>query len=308
MLEVRNLCKYFPLQRGIFLKARRYIKAVEDVSLKVEEGSTLGVVGESGSGKTTLALSILHLHEPTSGRIFFDSQDFTFLDSSQERIFRQNLQIVFQNPFSSLDERYRVSQTLYESMYLLSLSKAEKKERVLTLLKDVALSKNFLERFPHQLSGGQRQKVCIARALGVDPRLLILDEPTSSLDAPAAAEIITLLKELQKKRNLSYIFISHNLKLVRNISHRILVMFSGVVMEEAETEVLWGKPLHPYTKLLIQASQHKLKEEKLSFKEEEGGCQFRLRCPYSQKICKDKAPLLKEVEPSHLVRCHLFNS
>jgi len=318
LLEIRNVKKYFGTSGGFFGKSE-IVRAVDGVNLTVYEGETLGLVGESGSGKSTLARMILRLIEPTSGEIYFDGQNILKLNRREMRKLRRNIQIVFQDPQSSLNPRMTVKKILSEPFLVHKMYNNKKfiENRILELLRKVGLSAEHLNRFPHELSGGQRQRLCIARALTLNPRLLVLDEPTSSLDVSVQAQILNLLQNLQKELNLTYIFISHDLGVVKYVADRIAVMYAGRIVEIAEKRDLFEKPLHPYTQLLlsaIPAPNPHLKIKRLRVTGEApspfnlpSGCRFHPRCPYAMDICKQIMPREIHVEPNHLVSCHLFN-
>ncbi|MFC1514272.1 ABC transporter ATP-binding protein [Candidatus Omnitrophota bacterium] len=292
MLEVKDLKKYFPVKRGLLQNTVSYVKAVDGVSLQVAEGKTLGLVGESGCGKTTLARSIIRLIEPDSGQIIFDHKEIRGLKGSQLRMLRKDLQIVFQDPFNSLDPRFSVARIIAEGA--VHLSEIRDKEKIAASVKAMAglvgLSPESLSRYPHEFSGGQRQRISIARSLILNPRLLILDEPVSSLDVSIQAQIINLLLELQEKLDLSYLFISHDLNVVRAISDTICVMYRGKIVEEAPVEDLFKEPLHPYTKLLISLGSGKDQAAEALPEQASQGCIFREKCKYRKTICKQPPP------------------
>jgi peptide/nickel transport system ATP-binding protein len=291
MLVVEELKKYFVVKKDLLGRPCELVKAVDGVSFTLAAGETLGIVGESGSGKTTVARTLLHLYTPDGGAIALDGRDFSRLDRANESVLRRSVQMVFQNPYTSLDERYRVEETLFEAMCLMrDLTRADKLKLVRELMESVDLPIELVTRYPHELSGGQRQRVCIARALAARPRLLILDEPTSALDAQNAAGIIKLLQRLQSERKLGYIFISHDLRLVSRVCARIIVMYRGVIVEEAPADVIWNRPLHPYTRRLIRAARHELDEES------ESDLEWTLEGIHT------------EVAPGHLVRRPLITS
>jgi len=315
ILEVKDLKKFFPIKKGLFYKTIGYVKAVDGVTFSIEKGRTLGIVGESGSGKSTLAKLLAKLVEPDGGSIFLLGREITSLSEKEFRSLRKNVSIVFQDPFSSLDPRFTVEKIILEGMELVKKDKREKKRRVIDLLKMVGLPKDSLERFPHEFSGGQRQRISIARALASEPELVILDEPISSLDLSIQAQIINLLIDLQEKMNLTYIFIAHDLRVIRHLSEEVCVMYQGKILEQSSSEEIFNHPLHPYTKLLFSAipvlgkkrisisstriiSEDLFKEEKL--------CRFLPRCPEKKDICREKEPFLKEVSPGHFVSCLLF--
>jgi len=319
ILEVKELKKYFPIRRGLFYKTVGYVKAVDGVSFLLNKGKTLGIVGESGSGKTTLARLIVRLMEPNEGQIFLKGAEITHFSERKFRSSRKFVQIVFQDPFGSLDPRFTVDRIVGEGMELLGSGVAERREKIKQLMGMVGLSQDALGRFPHEFSGGQRQRISIARALAAEPELLILDEPVSSLDLSIQAQVINLLLELQDKFNLTYIFIAHDLRVVRHVSDEICVMYRGKILEKASSNEIFKNPLHPYTKLLLSAipllgRKRDLLEEvkveakakvevKAEVKIKENRCRFLERCPEKDKICVETEPELQEVLPGHFVSC-----
>jgi len=295
IVETKNLKVYFKQRRQI-------IKAVDGVDLFLERGSTTALAGESGCGKTTLAKAILGFHQPQEGQIYFKAQDIT--QHKNRMLLRKNIQIVFQNPFSSLDPRYSVFQSLYETLTAFKpLARRQAEEIIAAKLAEVELGVDILKRYPHQLSGGQNQRVAIARSLINNPSVVILDEPTSSLDVTTAAKIIKLLMKLQEAHGTTFLFISHNIKLLRKFSHVLFIMYCGKIMEYGPRDLVYNNPLHPYTQLLKEAAQHKLKYlgESLS---SSAACPFLSRCPHKKDSCS-QFPQIKEVEPGHFVFCHL---
>ena len=310
VLEVRHLRKCFPLKKTITGKVTRELVAVDDVSFKLKAGETLGIVGESGCGKTTTGRAILKLHEPTAGQIIFDGVDITKYNSKQ-------MQIIFQDPYSSLPPRDTVGGILSEPVEVHKIvPKDQIKEYVLDLMDKCGLRDYYFERYPHEFSGGQRQRICIARALSVNPKLVICDEPVSALDVSIQAQIINLLKKLQREMNLAYVFISHDLSVVKFISDKILVMYLGAVMEFGSKEDIFKNPLHPYTKALFSAVPNPDPTAKMDRIKLEGdipspanppkGCRFHTRCPYAKEVCKHITPDYKEYEPGHFAACHLL--
>ena len=318
VLEVRHLRKCFPLQKTLLGKTTRELVAVDDISFKLKAGETLGIVGESGCGKTTAGRAILKLHEPTAGQIIFDGQDITHLKPAQMRDIRKKMQIIFQDPYSSLPPRDTVGGLLSEPVKVHGIvPKNEVKDYVLELMEKCGLRDYYFERYPHEFSGGQRQRICIARALSVNPKLVICDEPVSALDVSIQAQIINLLKKLQREMNLAYVFISHDLSVVKFISDKIGVMYLGGMMEFGSKEDIFKNPLHPYTKALFSAvpnpdPNHKMQRIALggdipSPANPPKGCRFHTRCPYAKEICKHVVPEYREHEPGHFAACHLLN-
>lgn len=315
LLRVENLKKYFPLRAGVFKKVVGWIKAVDGVSFEVFPGETLGIVGESGCGKSTLGMTILRLLEPTEGRIIFAGQDITKLPASKLRPIRKDMQMIFQDPFSSLNPRMTVQAILEEGLRVHRVVPRESMQKeVEELLERVGLSRDYIRRFPHEFSGGQRQRISIARAIALRPRLVIADEALSSLDVSVRSQVLNLLQELKKEYSLTYLFISHDLAVVRQISHRILVMYLGKVVELAPKEAFFGRPLHPYSVALISAvpvpdpdvrrTRIILRGDVPSPLRPPSGCRFHTRCPKAQEVCGELEPPLREVEPGHFVACH----
>ena len=318
ILEVRHLRKCFPLKKTFTGKVTKELVAVDDVSFKLKSGETLGIVGESGCGKTTTGRAILKLHEPSGGQIIFNGQDITGFDSKQMRAIRKDMQIIFQDPYSSLPPRDTVGGILSEPVEVHNIvPKDQVKDYVLELMDKCGLRDYYFERYPHEFSGGQRQRICIARALSVNPKLVICDEPVSALDVSIQAQIINLLKKLQREMNLAYVFISHDLSVVKFISDKILVMYLGAVMEFGSKEDIFKNPLHPYTKALFSAVPNPDPTAKTERIKLEGdipspanppkGCRFHTRCPYATEKCKHITPEYKEYEPGHFAACHLLN-
>ncbi|MBQ7416418.1 MAG: dipeptide ABC transporter ATP-binding protein [Oscillospiraceae bacterium] len=317
VLEVRHLRKCFPLKTTISGKVTKELVAVDDVSFKLKAGETLGIVGESGCGKTTAGRAILKLHQPTGGQIIFDGQDITNYTPKQMREIRKQMQIIFQDPYSSLPPRDTVGGILSEPVEVHKIVPKDRiKDYVLDLMDKCGLRDYYFERYPHEFSGGQRQRICIARALSVNPKLVICDEPVSALDVSIQAQIINLLKKLQRDMNLAYVFISHDLSVVKFISDKILVMYLGAVMEFGTKEDIFRNPLHPYTKALFSAVPNPDPTAKMERIKLEGdipspanppkGCRFHTRCPYAKEVCKHVPPEYLEHEPGHFAACHLL--
>jgi len=319
LIEAKNLKQFFPIQKGIFKKTVGYIKAVNNINLKIFENETVGLVGESGCGKTTLGRTLMRLYEPTGGEINFKNNGklikLTGLDDKQMRKMRVNMQMIFQDPFSSLNERMTVMENIGEPLYVNGILSGQKlKERVEDLLVKVGLKKEHLTRYPHSFSGGQRQRIGIARALAVNPSFIVADESVSALDVSVQAQILNLLKDLQSEFNLTYLFISHDLSVIRYMCDRIAVMYVGSIVEIAERDKLLGNPFHPYTEALLSAvprANTLRKKDRIMMPEElpdpgnlPEGCDFNNRCQYSQEICKNKNPELTEVLDGHYAACH----
>ena len=320
LLEVKNLKMYFPLTSGLIRqKTVAHIKAVDDISFFVREGETLGLVGESGCGKTTTGRCILQLYHPTAGEILFDGQELTTLKSREMRQLRRQIQVIFQDPFSSLNPRMTAGNIIGEPLKVHKLvnGEAEYKERVAELLHNVGLNPYMADRFPHEFSGGQRQRIGVARALSVDPRFIVCDEPVSALDVSIQAQIINLLEELQDQFHLTYLFIAHDLSVVRHISDRVAVMYLGKIVEIADRNEIYLNPLHPYTQALLSAvpipdpvidAQRErilLTGEVPSPLNPPSGCVFHPRCPFATEECSQITPELREVEPGHWAACIL---
>ena len=317
LLEVRNLKKYFPVGSGLFSRRKGEVRAVDGVDLTVEEGETLGLVGESGCGKSTLGRTILRLIEPTEGEIIFQGKNLLGLSSREMRDMRRQMQIIFQDPYASLNPRMRVGDIVGEGLEIHKLAKGKKKrDRVMELLNQVGLREDHYDRYPHEFSGGQRQRIGIARALAVSPRFIVADEPVSSLDVSIQAQIINLLQELQQKMQLTYFFISHDLRVVEHISHRVAIMYLGKIVEIAPSETIYRDAKHPYTRALLSAvpmpdPDHKkeriiLQGDVPSPVNPPTGCSFHPRCPYREEICDKVEPRLEFTTDGHGVSCHVF--
>ena len=311
LIEVKNLCKYFPAGK------KRTLKAVDNVSLTIAKGETLGLVGESGCGKTTCGRTILKLYPQTSGQIFFDGQEVSNIKGKALLNFKKRAQMIFQDPYSSLDPRMTIAEIISEGMTVHNhLSNQEKQEKVNELLGKVGLTEDYANRFAHELSGGQRQRIGIARALAVEPEFIVCDEPISALDVSIQAQIINLLIKLQKENHLTYLFISHDLSVVRHISDRVGIMYLGSMVELGSSQAIFGQPLHPYTKALISAipeadpdsektrKRIPLEGEVPSPIDPPSGCKFRPRCAYATDKCAQEIPAWEEAAPGHFVACH----
>ena len=324
LLEIRDLRKYFAVKGSIF-RRRRYVQAVEDVSFSIYKGETLGLVGESGCGKTTLGRTIIRLYEPTSGRIVYDGEPI--YDSEQKIAadmlpYRRKMQIIFQDPSASLDPRMTVGEIVGEALDIHKLcpGKAERRERINQLLDEVGLNTEHANRFPHEFSGGQQQRVGIARALAVEPEFIVCDEPISSLDVSIQSQVVNMLEDLQAEKRLTYLFIAHDISVVRHISNRIGVMYLGQMVELGESYELCSHPIHPYTQTLLsavplpdpvksRARQRILLEGDIpSPLDPPSGCRFHTRCPYATERCSAEQPKLKEYGPGHYAACHLLEN
>jgi oligopeptide/dipeptide ABC transporter ATP-binding protein len=318
LLEVQNLVKHFPVGGGMFTGPTGLVRAVDDVSFSIERGETVGLVGESGCGKTTTGRCILQLERATSGRILFEGVDLTTLDDAALRAVRRKVQVIFQDPYSSLNPRMTIGQILAEPLKVHGLvpDGAKREARVRELLDQVGLLTQHARRYPHQLSGGQRQRVGIARALAMEPALIVCDEPVSALDVSIQAQIINLLEDLQQRLGLTYLFIAHDLSVVRHISDRVVVMYLGKVVEVADRQALYEDPLHPYTRALLSAvpipdpalearREHTvLRGEVPSPLSPPPGCVFHPRCPRAEGRCSAEVPPLREIKPAHRGACH----
>ncbi|GER75091.1 ABC transporter ATP-binding protein [Weizmannia acidilactici] len=314
LMQVKHLKKYYPIKKGIITRTVGHVKAVDDVSFEIYPGETLGLVGESGCGKSTTGRSLVRLEEPTEGEIFFQGKNLASLSTKEMRKMRSDLQMIFQDPYSSLNPRKRIGDLLAEPLLAHKLAdKAEAAEKVNRILEIVGLSKHYKNRYPHEFSGGQRQRIGIARALMLNPKLIVCDEPVSALDVSIQAQVLNLLKDLQKEFNLTYIFIAHGLGAVKYISDRITVMYLGKVMEMARTPEIFAHPKHPYTEILLSAypvpNPHQRGREQIVVEGDvpspanpPKGCVFHTRCPFAKDICRQQAPVLTGGD--HLVACH----
>lgn len=318
LLEVKNLVKYFPIKKGVFKRTVGWVKAVDDVSFEVYEGETVGLVGESGCGKTTTALTILRLEEPTKGQVIFDKKNITKLKKSEMRKERKDMQIIFQDPYSSLNPRIKIKDIIAEGMLTHRMISSNKKyKRVGELLEKVGIPAEYMDRFPHEFSGGQRQRIGIARALALEPKIIMCDEAVSALDVSIRSQIINLLQDLQKEFNLTYLFIAHDLSVIKYISDRVVVMYLGKVVEIADKKELFDDTMHPYTQALISAvpvPNPDYKKERIILKGDvpspanpPKGCRFHPRCPKAMEICSEVEPKLQEIKSGHFCACHLYN-
>jgi oligopeptide transport system ATP-binding protein len=317
LLKVERLKKYFPIKGGVFGKRIGEVKAVDDISFIVKKGETLGLVGESGCGKSTTGRMLMRLIEPTEGQIYFDGKDLTSLSNREMRKIRKEMQMVFQDPFASLNPRHTVEKILEEPLIVHGIGDAkERKQRVKEMLEIVGLSSYHAKRYPHQFSGGQRQRIGIARALMTKPKLIIGDEPVSALDVSIQSQVLNLLEDLQKEFGLTYVFIAHDLGVVRHISDRVGVMYLGRLVEITDSEKLYENPLHPYSRALLSAvpipdptvkkDRPLLTGDIPSPANPPQGCAFHTRCKECMEVCKSVRPELKEIQPGHFAACHLY--
>jgi oligopeptide transport system ATP-binding protein len=319
LLRVENLVKYFPIsQRAFFRQHASAVHAVDDVSFNLKRGETLGLVGESGCGKSTTGRTILQLYRPTSGAVFFDGVDLVKLKGQDLRKMRRRMQIIFQDPYASLNPRMTVGEIISDPLLVFNVAKSKKEilEHVRSLLELVKLDPSFTNRYPHEFSGGQRQRIGVARALALHPELIVCDEPISALDVSIQAQVVNLLVELQQEFNLTYLFIAHDLSMVRLLCDRVAVMYLGVLVELSECDELYDNPLHPYTKALLSAvpipdpiveekrQRIILRGEVPSPVNPPSGCRFHTRCPIAQPICTELVPEWREMFPGHFVACH----
>jgi oligopeptide transport system ATP-binding protein len=317
ILTVEDLKKYFPIEGGVLRKTVGHVKAVDGVSFNIQKGETFGLVGESGCGKSTTGRMLMRLIEPSEGKIVFCGQDLTTMDKKTLRKTRRDIQMIFQDPFASLDPRFTVERIIEEPMIVHKIgTKAERKKKVRELLEVVGLASYHAKRYPHQFSGGQRQRIGIARALAVNPKLIIADEPVSALDVSIQSQVINLLQDLQKQFDLTFLFIAHDLSVVHHFSNRVGVMYLGRIVEVADSDELYHSPKHPYTKALLasipipdpdyQSEAEELSGDVPSPAAPPSGCAFHTRCPVAMEKCKLVRPELKEQGSGHWVACHLF--
>ncbi len=318
ILEVENLKKYFPVFGGIFLRRKGFVYAVDDVSFTVERGETLGLVGESGCGKSTLGRCITGLYEKTGGQVRFNGEEIFSLNPKQQKKRRLKMQMILQDPYESLDSRQTVKEILREK-YTIHAVKGDIEGQILSLLERVGLSGSDMAKFPHEFSGGQRQRIGIARAISLDPELVVCDEPVSALDVSVQSKILNLLLRLQKEMGLTYVFVSHDLAVVKHVSDRIAVMYLGRIVETAGADDIYMRPCHPYTKALISAipvpdpavkkKRIILEGEVPSVEHPPSGCRFHTRCAYAEAVCREKEPILRNINgrDHHAAACHMFN-
>jgi len=318
LLEVNNLKKYFPVKAGIFKRTVAHVKAVDDISFAVKEGETLGLVGESGCGKSTTGRTILRLLEATEGEVIFEGKDVMALNKTQLREIRRDMQIIFQDPYASLNPRMTVADIVGEPLDIhnLAANKKERNKKVKEILENVGLGEEYMNRYPHEFSGGQRQRIGVARALAVDPKLIIADEPVSALDVSVQAQVVNLMQDLQKDYGLTYLFIAHDLSVVKHISDRVAVMYLGKIVELADKKELFRNPIHPYTQSLLSAipeADPKKKKDRIILEgdvpspvDPPSGCRFHPRCPKAFDKCPVIEPEFKEYGDGHFAACHLL--
>ncbi|RMF00895.1 MAG: dipeptide ABC transporter ATP-binding protein [Chloroflexi bacterium] len=320
LLDVKGLKKYFPIKKGFFKKTVGHVRAVDDVNFFIREGETLGLVGESGCGKTTTSRCILRAVDPTGGRVLYRAKsgatvDIAQLPASEMRRLRPEMQMIFQDPFASLNPRMNLFDIVSEPMFVNGIkSRSERADRVAELLQLVGLRPEYMQRFPHAFSGGQRQRIVIARALALKPRLVVADEPVSALDVSVQAQVLNLLLDLQEQLKLTYLFVAHDLSVVKHISTRVAVMYVGKIAEIAPTDALFNTPKHPYTAALMAAvpvADPRVRSKMIPLQGDvpspanpPSGCYFHPRCPFAEAVCKQETPQLQEIEPNHFVACH----
>ena len=319
LLEVNQLKKYFPVKAGVFKKTVGYVKAVDEISFYIKEGETLGLVGESGCGKSTTGATILRLEEATSGEVKYQGKDVLGLNKKEMREMRKEMQIIFQDPYASLNPRMTVADIVGEPLDIHNLvdNKKERNERVRELLDSVGLTAEQMNRYPHEFSGGQRQRIGVARALAVSPKLIIADEPVSALDVSIQAQVINILQDLQREYGLTYLFIAHDLSVVKHISDRVAVMYLGKIVEMTDKEDLYNNPLHPYTQSLLSAipiPDPTVNNERIILEGDvpspvnpPSGCRFHPRCPKAMEVCSEAVPEFKEYDDGHFAACHLLD-
>ncbi|MDD4297474.1 MAG: dipeptide ABC transporter ATP-binding protein [Ruminiclostridium sp.] len=317
ILVVNHLKKYYPVKKVAFGKRKTYVKAVDDVSFTIKRGTTMGLVGESGCGKTTIGRTILRLHEVTAGQVLFDGIDLAKIPAKKLRKLRPQMQMIFQDPYSSLSPRLPVGEIIGEAVKEHKVvPKSQYRQYILKVMRDCGLQPQYFYRYPHEFSGGQRQRISIARAVALNPKFIICDEPLSALDVSIQSQIINLMKDLQEQFGYTYLFISHDLSVVEHISDTIGVMYLGSMMESGDKKLVFSNPMHPYTKALLSAvpvSDPDIKMNRIILKGDipspinpPSGCKFRTRCQNCMDICSKKEPILKEYEKGHMVACHLY--
>lgn len=318
LLRINNLKKYYPIRAGVLKKVIGHVQAVDDISFSIKKGETLALVGESGCGKSTVGKSVLRLHEPTAGEVWFEDKNILKLGSKKLRTIRKEMQMIFQNMDSSLNPRMNIGDIVGAPLDIHKLvnNKKERAERIKELLHAVGLGSDCMKSYPHEFSGGQKQRIGIARALALNPKLVVADEPVSALDVSIQAQVINLMQDLQQEFNLTYLFISHDLSIVKHFSNRIIVMYLGKIMESVTKKELLSDPLHPYTKLLLASipNMDPLNRKKRILLEGEvpspinppSGCRFHTRCPFAKDVCREIVPELKEAWDRHMVACHFW--
>lgn len=319
LLDVKDLVQYFPIRRGVLQKVVGHVHAVDGISFNIKRGETLGLVGESGCGKTTTGRSILQLYKPTSGQVIFDGLNLVELNGKKMREERKKIQMIFQDPYASLNPRMTVEEIVGEPLQIHKIvENSEIRNKVKELLELVRLNPAYIDRYPHEFSGGQRQRIGVARALALNPELIVCDEPISALDVSVQAQIVNMLEDLQSEMDLTYLFIAHDLSVVKHISDRVAVMYLGVIMEMTSRDELYSNPLHPYTIALLSAVPIPDPEKEINRKriilegdvpspvDPPSGCRFRTRCPLAKEICAKERPEFREIKPEHFVACHLI--
>jgi oligopeptide transport system ATP-binding protein len=319
LVEIKGLTKFFPVKKGLFIKSKSYVKAVDDISFTINKGETLGLVGESGCGKTTCGRTIIKLYEPTAGEIVYDGHDLSKLSPKQMLPYRKKIQMIFQDPYASLNSRMTVGDIVGESIDIHGVYRGkDRMERIQSLLTTVGLNSEHSSRYPHEFSGGQRQRIGIARSLAIQPEFIICDEPISALDVSIQAQVINMLEELQENMGLTYLFIAHDLSMVKHISNRIGVMYLGRMVEIGSSDEVYNHPMHPYTEALLSAipipdpeeaalrQRIMLQGEIPSPIDPPPGCRFRGRCKHAKLICSEIDPAMKNLGVDHFVACHLF--
>lgn len=319
LIEIKNLKKYFPVPNPFGVREKKYVKAVDEVSFEIKKGETFGLVGESGCGKSTLGRTITKLYDATDGEIIFDGVDISKISKKLLKPYKKRMQVIFQDPYSALNPYMNIAEIIDEPLRIhTNLSKTERYEKIQMLLEKVGMKKEDMEKFPHEFSGGQRQRVGIVRALSIEPDFVLCDEPISALDVSIQAQVVNLLEDLREEMGLTYLFVAHDLSMVRHISNRIGVMYLGKLVEICESNTLYNHPEHPYTKALLssipipdpelasQTTRKIIQGDLPSPIDIPKGCRFNTRCPYVMPICREQQPEMKEIEKEHLVACHLF--